>query len=339
MINSIPLMNNRTPPTVLLALLGALVGDLWATPARAYITAPVATLGQLSESTYITLVRVDKVSREKGIIVYRKVRDLKGKYPKETIKHVFDLKKTPAHQGPGDVPIRPNEKDWQYAIKWAEAGKTAVMFTRKYDPYGDFGHTYIDGCWYATMCPPRDWEFWYAIYAEPKLLSQWHCGAAAQLHAAVETMLGGAEAVVPVLGEGDRDDLRLGRAKIRGLKVSAKIHNYDPKRDLVTGLLDKSMAPALIKSLQDANSDRRVAAARELGLLGPPAKAAIPALVEAVGNDSSATVRLTAAEALAGVGADSASALPALEAALGDPRLAQRPEVLAQIKAVYNRLK
>ena len=51
------------------------------------------------------------------------------------------------------MPIRPDEKDWQYALQWAEPGKTAVMFTLKYDPYGDFGHTYIDGCWYATMCP------------------------------------------------------------------------------------------------------------------------------------------------------------------------------------------
>ena len=45
-------------------------------------------------------------------------------------------------------------------MDWAEAGKTAVIFSLKYDPYGDFGHTYIDGCWYATMCPQRDWDFW-----------------------------------------------------------------------------------------------------------------------------------------------------------------------------------
>ena len=66
-------------------------------------------------------------------------------------------------------------------MKWAEAGKTAILFTRKYDPFGDFGHTYIDGCWYATMCPPRDWEFWYAIYADPNLLNRWHCGTTDQL--------------------------------------------------------------------------------------------------------------------------------------------------------------
>src|SRR5687767_5001947 len=168
--------------------------------ALAYITSPVPTLGAaVSDSTYVTVIRVDKVSRENGVIVYTKVRDLKGKYPKDTIKHVFDLKSTPAHKGLGDVPVRPDEKDWKYALEWAEAGKVGVAFTRKYDPYGDFGHTFIDGCWYATMCPPRDWEFWYAIYSDANLLSRWHGGAPERLVPAVEALIAGKEAVVPVL--------------------------------------------------------------------------------------------------------------------------------------------
>src|SRR5688572_24684381 len=107
--------------------------------AWAYITAPVPTLGAaVSDSTYVTVIRVEKVSREKGVIIYTKVRDLKGKYPTDRIKHAFDVKNTPAHKGLGDVPVRPDEKDWKYALEWAAAGKTAILFTRKYDPYGDF---------------------------------------------------------------------------------------------------------------------------------------------------------------------------------------------------------
>ena len=171
------------------------------------------TLGQLCGwSTYVTEVRVEKVSKEKGIIIYRKVRDLKGKYPRDTIRHVFDLKNTPAHQGSGAVPVRPDETDWKHAIQWAEPGKTAVVVALKYDPYGDFGHTYIDGLWYATMCPKRDWDLFYAIYSTPALLSRWHCGTPAQLVPALEAVLGGKEAVVPVLAEGSKEDLRLGRA-------------------------------------------------------------------------------------------------------------------------------
>jgi len=203
------------------------------TSAGAYITHPVQTLGQLCNSTYITVVRVEKVSKEKGVIIYRKVQDLKGKYPRDTIRHVFDLKNTPQHKGSGDVPVRPDEKDWKHAIQWAEAGKTAVVFSLKYDPYGDFGHTYIDGCWYATMCPQRDWDLWYSIYADPALLARWHCGRPEELVAALKDVLAGKDAVVPVLAGGSRDDLRAGKARIQGLRVGLHRGALDPKRDVV----------------------------------------------------------------------------------------------------------
>src|SRR2546427_12696887 len=100
----------------------------WPSSAGAYITAPVQTLGQLATSTYITLVRVEKVSKEKGVIIYRKVRDLKGTYPREQIRHAFDLKNTPQHKGLGDVPVRPDDVDWRYALDWPEVGKTSARF-------------------------------------------------------------------------------------------------------------------------------------------------------------------------------------------------------------------
>jgi len=444
----------------------------WPQPTQAYITAPVQTIGQLcSWSTYVTEVRVEKISKEKGIIIYRKVRDLKGKYPRETIRHVFDLKNTPAHQGTGAVPVRPDETDWKYALDWAEVGKTAVVVALKYDPYGDFGHTYIDGMWYATMCPKRDWDLFYAIYSEPALLMRWHCGSPAQLVPGIEKMLAGKEAVLPVLVEGSKQELRQGRGKIKGLKVSLTVHDYNPQRDLVANWVDKGMVPSLIKSLKDANRETKVKAARELGSVGPEAKEAVPhllplaqgkddelrtaalialeqvgaeskpalplflaaikegdplvrqsairalgkfgpqakaalpdletlliksegadrmeiaealvridsenkpalsiltaglkdssremrikttemlaqmgpaargaifALAEVVRNDGSGTVRMRAADALAAMGPDAKSARPALEAALADPRMAQRPEVLAKIKEVQGRLK
>src|SRR5262245_43672298 len=97
--------------SVTLFLLVPFLGVMWVAPAQAYITTPVVTLGAaLSDSTYVTVVRVEKVSREKGIIIYRKVRDLKGKYPRDTFRHAFDLKNTPAHKGQGDVPVRPDAK-------------------------------------------------------------------------------------------------------------------------------------------------------------------------------------------------------------------------------------
>jgi hypothetical protein len=307
--------------------------------AQAYITAPVTTLGQLcSWSTYVTVVEVEKVSKEKGIIIYRKVKDLKGKYPKDTVKHVFDLKNTPAHKGPGDVPVRPDEKDWRHAIEWAEAGKTAVMATLKYDPYGDFGHTYIDGCWYATMCPPRDWEHWYSIYSDAGCLSRWHCGSPSQLIPALETVLAGKEAVVPVLVKGTKEGLRQGRAQLEGMKISAQLGDFNPKRDLVPGWLEKEMVGPLLKALANPVREARLQAVQELGKVGA-APSAIGALSQAVRNDASGTVRLRAAELLGRMGPEAKAARPALEAALNDPRIAQRQEVLDKVREALERLK
>jgi hypothetical protein len=311
-------------------------------PARAYITYPVVTLGAaVDDSTYVTLLRVEKVGRDKGMIVFSKVRDLKGKYPKETIKHVFDLKGTPAHKGSGDVPVRPDAKDWKYAVEWAEAGKTAVFFSRKYDPFGDFGHVYIDGLWYATMCPPRDWEFWYAIYSDPKLLSQWHAGPADPLMRAIESLAVGRSAVVPVLAGGSKDDLRTGKAKFQALEVRAGRRDFDPKRDLFANPLDASAVPGLVKSLADPSSrDVRARAAGALGLIGRSAKDAIVPLAAVVRSDTSGTARIAAAEALALLGADAkTAALPAIEAALGDPKIAQRKDVRDALTRASNVLK
>jgi hypothetical protein len=308
-----------------------------ASSADAYITAPVQTLGKLCESTYITLVEVEKFNREKGVIIYRKVRDLKGQYPRDRIRHAFDLQNTPLHKGLGDVPVRPDAKDWQYATGWAEVGKTAVIFSLKYDPYGDFGHTYIDGCWYATMCPARDWDFWWAIYADPALLTRWHCGKPADLAAAVDQILAGKTAVVPSLAGGTRDDLRAGKGRIQGLKVGLQLADFNLDRDRVA-IGPPREIPALIKDLDHADRQVRLEALAELAR-HPATQETMAALERVVSRDSSGTVRMRAADALGKVGPDAKAARPALEAALKDPAMAQRPEVLAKIREVLDRLK
>jgi len=321
-----------------LSLLACALLAIWPSPAGAYITAPVQTLGALCGSTYITLVRVEKFSKEKGVIIYQKVRDLKGQYPRDRIRHAFDLKNTPLHKGSGDVPVRPDEKDWRYATEWAQVGKTAVIFSLKYDPYGDFGHTYIDGCWYATMCPERDWDFWWAIYADAALLTRWHCGTPAQLAEAVDQVLAGKTAVVPSLAGGTRDDLRAGRGRIQGLKVGLKIGDFNLDRDRVPNWPPKAV-PELIKDLDHADRQVRIEAATALASIGPAAKEAVAALGQVVSSDSSGTVRMRAADALGKIGPDAKAARPALEAALKDPAMAQRPEVLAKLREELDRLK
>lgn len=309
-------------------------------PAEACITVPVPTLGAaVADSTYATVVRLEKVSVEAGVIVYTKVRDLKGKYPREKVRHVFDLKNIPQHKGSGDVPVRPNEKDWRHALAWAAPGKTAVMLTRKYDPFGDFGHTYIDGCWYATMCPARDWDLWYSIYADANLLKQWHAGPPAPLVAAVEALTAGRDAVTPVLEKGDRDTLRIGKAGFAGLRHGPAVRDYNPTRDRLPWPLDAAALPGVTKGLLDPSRDERARSARTLALYGADAKGAIPALAEVVRNDPSGTARNAAADALAAIGPDAKAALPALEAARIDPRLTGRKDVQDKLADVLGRLR
>lgn len=308
--------------------------------AHAYITVPVQSLGALcADSTYVTVVRVDKVSQEKGIVVYAKVADIKGKYPLERVRHAFDLKNTPKHQGSGDVPVRPNEADWKHAMQWAEAGKLAVMFTRKYDPFGDFGHVYIDRCWYAMMCPKRDWDFWYAIYTDTRVLKEWHAGTPEQLRNALEAMYEKREAFLPVWAEGTKEELRAGKAKYRGVRVSLALRDFGPKRDLVTDPFDVTAIPKLAERLKDKNAGVRANAARDLGLLGPSANSTVKALGELVRSDPASDVRLWAAEALASMGPTAQSILPDLEAGLKDPTTEKPPEVRKAIQRAITRLR
>src|SRR3954465_5706514 len=59
-------------------------------PAEAYIDGGPATLGGLCVmSSHIMAVKIEKFSEANRVLIYRKVADLKGKYPRDSIKHVF----------------------------------------------------------------------------------------------------------------------------------------------------------------------------------------------------------------------------------------------------------
>jgi hypothetical protein len=309
--------------------------------AKGYITVPVQTLGAaLAESTYVTVMKVEKFDREKGLIVYNKVKDLKGKYPRDKVRHLFRLKDTPAHKGQGDVPVRPNEIDWNYALKWVEEGKIAVVFSRKYDPYGVFGHAYIDGLWYAMMCPAEDWDLWYAIYSDGNLLSQWYAGKPADLPPAIETMLAGRQAYVPVLGKGTKADLRAGKATLYTLGAVPGVRVFDRKSAVLEEPLDKNSIPKFQKILKEGGPrDTRAQAAGALGLLGAEAKSAVDSLLDSVQKDSSGTVRMAAAEALIKIGVEAKTLLPIIETTLKDPAMSQRLDVQKAFKEFRDKVK
>ncbi len=198
-------MKRTAPLAAALALLAAVPA------ARAYVEVPY-TLGRVcQESTHILLVEVVKVNKEKGLIIFKKVEDIKGKHPKDEIKHNIGQRGYHA-------------REWQNVMAWAEAGKRAVFFHN-----GGASETCTGTYWY--QCYPEG-EWWGMSHAEPFLLRS-YCGDADKLAAAVKQIVGGKEVVVPCMVDGNKDDLHLRRAKLQRLKASLRLQDYNAKRDFV----------------------------------------------------------------------------------------------------------
>src|SRR5262245_50146385 len=88
---------------------------------------------------------------------------------------------------------------------------------------------------------------------------------------------------------------------------------------------EEDPVPKLVKQLKDGKADARAKAAKELGQLGAEAKAAVPALAEALIKDADAQVRSYTAYALGQIGPDARAGVPALAEALEDKSEDVRP--------------
>ena len=196
----------------LLAALAALPIGLAAFPtaARAYVEAP-HSMGMICNlSTNIVLMQVEKVDKEKNLIIYRKVKDLKGVHPTDLIKHNI---------GRGGY----NPREWQYIMEWAEVGKTAVFFHN-----GGESETCIGNYWYQTG---NGGDWWNLTHGEPFLLRS-YCGNADKLAGLVTEMLAGKEVVVPCMVDGNKEELHLRQGKMQRMRASLKL-DYNEKRDFV----------------------------------------------------------------------------------------------------------
>jgi hypothetical protein len=194
------------------AVAGAMVASIPAgRPARAYVEIPY-TLGRLiNESTHVTLMAVEKIDRERNLIIYRKVKDIKGTHPTDVIRHNI---------GRGGF----HPREWQTIMAWAQEGKHAVFCHN-----GGASETCIDNYWYQAYAG-GDW--WGMSHAEPYLLRT-YAGKPERLATAVASMLQGNEVVVPCMVDGDKNALQLAQAKVQRLKASLKITEYNVTRDFV----------------------------------------------------------------------------------------------------------
>lgn len=176
-----------------------------------YVEAPY-TLGQvITESSHVVLVEVSRVNKDKNLIVYKKVQDLKGKHPGDEIKH--NIGKRGFH-----------EREWKSIMAWAEVGKKAVFFHN-----GGASETCIGDYWYQCYA---EGEWWGLSHAEPFLLRT-YCGDADKLSAAVANILKGQEVVISCMADANKEQLHQRKGKLQRMKASLKRLNYNAKRDFV----------------------------------------------------------------------------------------------------------
>ena len=198
-------------PVVAGLILGIVVLSMALRTAEAYVEIPYSIGRVILEATQIVVLRVDKVDKEKNLIIFSKVQDLKGPPAPAVIKHNI-----------GRAGFHPRE--WQTTMAWAEPGQIALFFNN-----GGASETCINNYWYQAYAGG---EWWNMSHAEPYLLRSF-AGRPEKLAPMVTAILGGQEVVVPAMVDGDKNSLQLRTGKIQRLKASLKIQDYDPKRDFV----------------------------------------------------------------------------------------------------------
>lgn len=204
----------RLPRIVALAFAGMIGFGLMllvGLPAQGYVEAPMSLGAVIAQSSHIMTLRVEKVDKERNLILFRKVKDLKGVHPTDVIRHNI---------GRGGF----HPREWQFIMEWAEPGKLAVFFHN-----GGASETCISNYWYQAYAG-GDW--WNMSHGEPYLLRSF-AGQPEKLAAAVEAILAGQEVVVPCMVDGDKNALQLRTGKIQRLRASLKLQDYNPKRDFV----------------------------------------------------------------------------------------------------------
>jgi len=180
-------------------------------PAQAYVEVPITLADVIKQSTNIIQMQVVKVDRDKNLIIYQKLSDVKGKHPQDQIKHNI-----------GRGGLRAGE--WEEIMKWAEVGKIATFFHN-----GGASETYFGTSWYQAY-PQGEW--WGMSHGEPFMLRS-YAGKIDKLPGVCQEIMDNKEVIVPCMVDGDKEAIHKKTARIQRLKTSLKNIDYNPKRDFV----------------------------------------------------------------------------------------------------------
>jgi HEAT repeat protein len=254
----------------------------------------------------IAVLRVHKTDRAEPSISFEKVTDLKGALKTPVSKHLFaGFTCEPALQS---------------LLKWAEPGKTVVLFA-----LGRNFCTCVGNFWYSgTTDSGSEWqasnalEDWCATYVGP----------VDALRQQVAAILAGRDILVTVrVFDEDgpeattgwpipRDWLHGKKGRVCRVKaVDASWHLFEfrnsPPQLAERGMGGVEIVPTLVGRLVSRNALERAEAAEDLGRLGSVASSALTALQRALA-DEDGFVRVSAAEALARIDGRTTNVVPIL---------------------------
>jgi HEAT repeat protein len=268
------------------------------------------TLGAtIQRASYIAVLQVEKVDRDRRVITYKKVADLKGTEPATTIDHALGA----------DI----SEHQREQVLEWARPGRTAICFRDE-----DNSDTCLGNCWYASAAAaPGAWQ------ARRVDDNAWaYAGPIEQLREHVVAILAGKQVVVTATALQGRNlhdkptpvvrDWPHGKkGRIWRVKASLQLIDSSALKQCPGGYFvgwgvgGPEAVPGLVAALKHDDARVRAEAAEDLGQLSPPATAAVLDLRAALA-DRDGYVRVFAAEALARIEPDNEQTVPVLLAGL-----------------------
>jgi HEAT repeats len=286
-----------------------------AQPALAYVDLAPTLARIVREAKTITIAEVDAFNPEKGAVILKKIRDLKGETGADALKHQL---------------IRADELAIDAPI--AEPGRRCVLFVTDKAAVVCVGEG-----WYQAYAADNGW--WRIGAPRPDLPLAYY-GSVSRLADALPPILAGKSAIITALPhganrEGASFDLALNRANLPGfVKVQRLLaSNKMPEMAMgvgsntafVTGMgrVAKSDLPALREKLQSPEPAVRAESAIDLGFLGADAVDASKDLA-ALLEDKTPRVRVAAAAALLRINGKHEPALAVLSNALTDVHAATR---------------
>jgi len=170
--------------------------------AGGYIHNPPISLPMMCKlSDQIRLLKIEKVTREKGTIVFAVAESLKGEKSQfQSFKHA----------------IRIDAVGTEAILDWAREGKTAVMFwlegTVRNSEIMASGYVFIDGHCYSVDYY-NEGKCWLMLRMEPTMSICYH-GSVEQLRESVKDILCGKEVNIPVKEPDVKEDSRERRKEI-----------------------------------------------------------------------------------------------------------------------------